>query len=112
MKTEMLPPFCPKRPHFHLAVTTAVEAAPRAITIMVLIQYSILQLSENVYVPSVSPRYKLDVLVQSTSTWPLFHNSIGFPNGSGFGYGNFLIPRVEKAPKISPQEETLASQEP
>ena len=38
LKTEMLPPFCPKRPHFHLAVTTAVEAAPRAITIMVLIQ--------------------------------------------------------------------------
>ena len=94
----MLPPFCPKRPHFHLAVTTAVEAAPRAIAIMVL-NTKFYTTAENVYVLSVSPRYKLDVLVQSTSTWPLFHNSIGFPNGSGFRYGNFLIPRVEKTSK-------------
>ena len=56
MKTEMLPPFCPKRPHFHLAVTTAVEAAPRVITIVVLYT-KFYATNENVYVISVAPKY-------------------------------------------------------
>ena len=29
--------------------------------------------------------------------------NIGFPNGPVFRYGNFFIPRVEKASKISPR---------
>ena len=38
--------------------------------------------------------------------------NIGFPNGPVFRYGNFVIPRVEKASKISPWEKNLASRGP
>ena len=42
-----------------------------------------------------------------TGTPPLtlFSNNIGFPNGPGFRYGNFFIPRVVKNHKMSPREE-------
>ena len=60
MKTEMLPPFCPKRPHFHLAATTAVEAAPSVIMIVVLNTKFYIS-DENVYVSSVAPKDKHNV---------------------------------------------------
>ena len=76
LKTEMLPPFCPKRPHFHLAVTTAVEAAPRVITIVVLYT-KFYATNENVYVISVAPKY-IQAYVRMTKFWPFTILSINY----------------------------------